>query len=614
MPAKPTCEELEQKLTVLDKLIAESRVQKGSLQSEKQFRCVYEESPIGIELYDPYGKLLDVNKACLDIFGVSDVREVQGFGLFEDPNVTDELKARLRNGETVRYEVAFDFGKVKELKLYETTKSGTIYLDVMIAPQTVRPDDSVKGYLVLVQDQTERKKAEEALEKAHAELEQKVEERTAELVITNEQLKAENKERQRVVKALRESEERYRALFEQAADSIVLIDSETGALVEFNERTHRSLGYSRKEFEKLKIPDFEVIESAEEVAVHIKNVIEEGSDIFETKHLTKSGEIRDIWVSSRAITIGEKNFIQSIWRDIGDLKRAKEELRKSETRYSLATIAGQVGVWDWNIETNEIYIDPNLKMMLGYEDHEIKNHMDNWAKFVHPDDMEQVMAEAQSHLDGLTPHYEIAHRMLHKNGGFRWFLARGNAIRDANGKPYRMIGTDVDITLQKQVGEQLWESEERYRTLIAKMINGFALHEILCDPAGKPCDYRFLEINSAFEEMTGLKTEEIVGKTVLEVLPQTESYWIDTYGKVALTGESIRFENYSQELSKYFEVLAYSPKKGQFATVFTDITERKQEEEEREKLKAQLLQAQKMEAIATLAGGIAHQFNLRYLR
>ena len=614
MPAKPTCEELEQKLTVLDKLIAESRVQKGSLQSEKQFRCVYEESPIGIELYDPYGKLLDVNKACLDIFGVSDVREVQGFGLFEDPNVTDELKARLRNGETVRYEVAFDFGKVKELKLYETTKSGTIYLDVMIAPQTVRPDDSVKGYLVLVQDQTERKKAEEALEKAHAELEQKVEERTAELVITNEQLKAENKERQRVVKALRESEERYRALFEQAADSIVLIDSETGALVEFNERTHRSLGYSRKEFEKLKIPDFEVIESAEEVAVHIKNVIEEGSDIFETKHLTKSGEIRDIWVSSRAITIGEKNFIQSIWRDIGDLKRAKEELRKSETRYSLATIAGQVGVWDWNIETNEIYIDPNLKMMLGYEDHEIKNHMDNWAKFVHPDDMEQVMAEAQSHLDGLTPHYEIAHRMLHKNGGFRWFLARGNAIRDANGKPYRMIGTDVDITLQKQVGEQLWESEERYRTLIAKMINGFALHEILCDPAGKPCDYRFLEINSAFEEMTGLKTEEIVGKTVLEVLPQTESYWIDTYGKVALTGESIRFANYSQELSKYFEVLAYRPKKGQFATVFTDITERKQEEEEREKLKAQLLQAQKMEAIATLAGGIAHQFNLRYLR
>jgi len=127
--------------------------------------------------------------------------------------------------------------------------------------------------------------------------------------------------------------------------------------------------------------------------------------------------------------------------------------------------------------------------------------------------------------------------------------------------------------------EALRESEKRYRTLIAKMINGFALHEIICDEAGKPCDYRFIEVNSAFEEMTGLKAEEIVGKSVLEILPQTESYWIDNFGKVALTGKSVQIENYSRAFDKFFEVMAYSTRKGQFATVFTDKTDRRKAKE-----------------------------------
>jgi PAS domain S-box-containing protein len=124
----------------------------------------------------------------------------------------------------------------------------------------------------------------------------------------------------------------------------------------------------------------------------------------------------------------------------------------------------------------------------------------------------------------------------------------------------------------KRTEEALRESEKRYRTLIAKMLNGFALHEIICDEAGQPYDYRFLEVNSAFEEMTGLKAEQTVGKTMLEILPRTESYWIDTYAKVALTGETAQLENYCREFDKYFEVQVYSTRKGQFATVFMDRT------------------------------------------
>lgn len=131
-----------------------------------------------------------------------------------------------------------------------------------------------------------------------------------------------------------------------------------------------------------------------------------------------------------------------------------------------------------------------------------------------------------------------------------------------------------DMTQRIQNETLLKEKDEKYRSLIKLMENGFALHEIICDEKGKPCDYRFLEVNTGFEKMTGLDADGIIGKTVLEVLPKTEPYWIEIYGKVALFGEAIRFERYSQEFDKYYEVLAFSPKKDQFATVFTDNTER----------------------------------------
>ena len=121
----------------------------------------------------------------------------------------------------------------------------------------------------------------------------------------------------------------------------------------------------------------------------------------------------------------------------------------------------------------------------------------------------------------------------------------------------------------------LQESEEKYRSLFTSMLNGFALHEMIYDQEGKPVDYRFIEINPAFENLTGLKGADIIGKTVLEVLPELEPIWIENYEKVALTGEPFLFEQNNQEPNKYFEVIAFSPKKNQFATIFSDITKRK---------------------------------------
>jgi PAS domain S-box-containing protein/putative nucleotidyltransferase with HDIG domain len=123
------------------------------------------------------------------------------------------------------------------------------------------------------------------------------------------------------------------------------------------------------------------------------------------------------------------------------------------------------------------------------------------------------------------------------------------------------------------------EDEGHYHQLFEKMLNGFALHEIVYDENGQPCDYRVVEVNPAFEELTGLCAVDVVGKTLHQFLPHLESYWIDAYHQVATTGQTARLDNYIVDLKKHFEVMAFTPKMGQLAVFITDITRHEQVEE-----------------------------------
>jgi len=131
-----------------------------------------------------------------------------------------------------------------------------------------------------------------------------------------------------------------------------------------------------------------------------------------------------------------------------------------------------------------------------------------------------------------------------------------------------------------KLAEKVRESEIRFRMLFQNLTVGFALHEVVLNDKGEPCDYRFLEVNPAFEQLTGLKSEDLIGRTIIDVMPDIELSWIENYGQVAVTGKPSRFENYSGELGRHYECLAYSPQRGQFAVLFTDITDRKKMEEE----------------------------------
>lgn len=151
-----------------------------------------------------------------------------------------------------------------------------------------------------------------------------------ELEQRNQELEIEAAERRKVEAAVHESEERYRIIFEQSMDSVVIVNMENLALIDFNDKACESLGYNREEFKRLKLSDIEHFETTDMIREHTEKVIKEGGQVFETKHRTKNGELRDVRVGTKVTCIGGKKIGHAIWSDIAERKRMERKLRQSE--------------------------------------------------------------------------------------------------------------------------------------------------------------------------------------------------------------------------------------------------------------------------------------------
>ena len=165
-------------------------------------------------------------------------------------------------------------------------------------------------------------------------------------------------------------------------------------------------------------------------------------------------------------------------------------------------------------------------------------------------------------------------KLKRQDGTFFYARLESLAVKD-EGIDLKQIRTALtDITEVKRAGELVRESEKKLRQMFDHMVSGSALTEVVFDNRGKPYDYRYIEVNSAFENISGKKRSQVIGKTMLEIFPQTEPYWLQKLEKVAITGHPIIAENYFQGLDKFFLATGFMPQEGQVAFTFIDISER----------------------------------------
>jgi len=227
---------------------------------------------------------------------------------------------------------------------------------------------------------------------------------------------------------------------------------------------------------------------------------------------------------------------------------------------------------DQVVYTNEI-----SEKIMGYTREEFYSPDFDFLVTIAPESLETVRSAFGKHMKGenVKPH-ELT--LITKDGET---IKAINAPRliDYEGEK-AILGVITDITEQKKVEEHLAESELQYQDLFNSMREGFALCEIICDKKGTPINYRFLKINPAFEIQSGISVTAILGKTIKEIYPEIEPKWIERYGRVALTQETIQFEDYDRKTKKYYDAIVFSPSEGKFAMIFRDITDRKYADEE----------------------------------
>ncbi len=275
----------------------------------------------------------------------------------------------------------------------------------------------------------------------------------------------------------------------------------------------------------------------------------------------------------------EWHLLTSFRNVLERFQQSRQDMQKSEERFSLAVQGANDGLWDWGLHTDIVYFSPRWKSMLGYEDDEIPHHFNEWLKRVHADDRERAQETIQDYLNGRTASYRLEHRLQHKDGTYRWILARGVLLHDKDGKPYRMAGSHTDITERKQAEEQLREKEAQYRSIFEATTDALLIVDLE--------DGRIVEANPAACKVYGYAYQQLIGLPHSSTIHPNDRPYVTNYvipliksgGEYFARGIGLRKDGSTFHLDVHNAAFTFQNKL-HLLVVIRDITEQVQAEEQ----------------------------------
>ena len=316
---------------------------------------------------------------------------------------------------------------------------------------------------------------------------------------------------------LKESEERFHTLASSVPAVIYLCrNDERWTMLFINEAVEEITGYSRKKFLQDEVSFTELYhpEDKEDIFKKVEMAIECKSTFHLEYRITDAeGNIRWLEEFGKAIyENGEARCLVGSVHDITGKQKVEEELQRSEQRLDLALKGSELGVWDWNVKTDEVKFNERWAEMLGYSIDEIEPEIDSWEERVHPDDLFDVKEELEKHLQGDTDLYKTEHRMRTKSGDWIWVKDIGKVFeRDEDGKPVRAIGIHEDITERKEMEEKLKRSEKKFRNIFEDLGDPVMIKKL-----GGEDDGRILDANKAMFDILGYSPDELIGMNIYD--------------------------------------------------------------------------------------------------